>query len=121
MRRVLTAYALHSPEISYCQGMNVVVGMLLLVMKGEEELSVRIEEEAFQVFLVIVEELIPGYYAPGLPGLIQDQAIFERLMKSRHIPSRDPCLILTLTSFMKLRHTDLCENLESLGVPSSPF
>jgi len=81
-------YALHNPEVGYCQGMNVIVGMMLLVLP---------EKDAFYLLIVVVESILIGYYAPGLPGLIQDQAILQRLMETRH--------------------RDLCEHLDGLGVP----
>ena len=88
MRRVLSVYALHNPEVGYCQGMNVVLAMLLLVVE---------EEDAFFTLDTIVHEIMPGYYAPGLPGLIHDQRVLQKLMEKRH--------------------RDLCDHLDALGVP----
>ena len=34
-RRVLLAYAVHDPAVGYCQSLNFVAAMLLLVVRGE--------------------------------------------------------------------------------------
>ena len=39
LARVLTAWARHCPEVGYCQGLNTLAAMLLLVMPEETELS----------------------------------------------------------------------------------
>jgi hypothetical protein len=35
LRRVLKAYAMHNPEVGYCQSLNFLVGMMLLFMDEE--------------------------------------------------------------------------------------
>ena len=35
LRRILQAYALHNPELGYCQGMGMIVGILLMRMTTE--------------------------------------------------------------------------------------
>ena len=37
MRNVLMAYSVHDRAVGYCQSLNYIVGMLLLLMHGEEE------------------------------------------------------------------------------------
>lgn len=54
LRRTLAAYALHNPEVGYCQGMNFVAGLLLMFMD---------EEDAFYCLSVIVEDILPGYFS----------------------------------------------------------
>lgn len=54
LRRVLAAYALHNPDVGYCQGMNFVAGALLMFMD---------EEDAFWCLKAVVEEILTGYYA----------------------------------------------------------
>jgi len=44
---VLRAYALYNPEMEYCQGLNYVAGLLLMVFKDTEL--------AFRALTVIVE------------------------------------------------------------------
>lgn len=54
LRRVLTAFASHKPRIGYCQGMNRLAAVALLVLP---------EEEAFWCLVSIVDKIMPsGYY-----------------------------------------------------------
>ena len=51
--RVLQAYSAHNPTVGYCQGMNYVAGLLLLVMNG-------VEEQTFWLFDAMVSLLPPN-------------------------------------------------------------
>mmetsp|Transcript_11173 Transcript_11173/g.25001 ORF Transcript_11173/g.25001 Transcript_11173/m.25001 type:complete len:716 (-) Transcript_11173:6-2153(-) len=63
LRRILNAYATHSPHVGYCQGMNLLVGVLLLVSGGRED-------DCFRALNVIMEDLgMSGFYREGLPLL----------------------------------------------------
>lgn len=54
LRRVLTAYSEHNPKVGYCQGMNRLAAVALLVLP---------EEEAFWCLVTIVDDIMPkGYY-----------------------------------------------------------
>uniref|UniRef100_A0A6G1SM00 TBC1 domain family member 2A n=2 Tax=Aceria tosichella TaxID=561515 RepID=A0A6G1SM00_9ACAR len=54
LRRVLNAFAAHKPEVGYCQGMNRLAAVALLILP---------EEEAFWCLVSIVEKIMPsGYY-----------------------------------------------------------
>jgi hypothetical protein len=53
LRRVLQAFALHNTDVGYCQSLNFVAGMMLILMK---------EEEAFWLLLTVVEKLLPADY-----------------------------------------------------------
>ena len=58
LRRILSAFALHNPEMGYCQGLNFVAGFLLLIMG---------EEQAFWTLDVVVNEFLPpDYYSHTL-------------------------------------------------------
>jgi hypothetical protein len=37
LHRVLNSYALYNPEVGYCQSMNFIVGILLIMDVGEED------------------------------------------------------------------------------------
>lgn len=54
LRRVLTAYSEHNPKVGYCQGMNRLAAVALLVLP---------EEEAFWCLATIIDKIMPqGYY-----------------------------------------------------------
>lgn len=54
LRRVLIAYSEHNPKVGYCQGMNRLAAVALLVLP---------EEEAFWCLATIVDQIMPdGYY-----------------------------------------------------------
>jgi len=59
--RVLNAYASYNPDLGYCQGMNFVAGLLLLVSNFNEE-------ESFGVFVCLMDHLgLAGFYGDKLP------------------------------------------------------
>ena len=63
LQNICKAYANLNPEIGYCQGMNFIVGLLLLVSDGAEE-------ETFWVFAALMHDLeLSGLYAGGFPLL----------------------------------------------------
>lgn len=65
LHRVLNAYASYNPAVGYCQGMNFIAGLLLLV-------SEQNEEESFAVFVCLMDNpdyAISGFYRGKLPLL----------------------------------------------------
>lgn len=50
LRKLLFAYALHNPEVGYCQSLNFIAGMMLLFMDQEDAFwLIRCEVAAFQL------------------------------------------------------------------------
>ena len=70
LANVLGAYSHHNPDIGYCQGLNYVAGMLLLLMD---------EEWTFWMLAVICEDLCPRYYQQDMAGALVDQQILNDL------------------------------------------
>ena len=70
---VLLAFSNHNKSIGYCQGMNYVAGMFLLVTKSEDK--------AFWLMKTIIEDILPDYYSPNLPGLLTDIKVFTHLLR----------------------------------------
>lgn len=86
---VLIAYANHNKEIGYCQGLNYIAGLILLVTKNEEW--------TFWLLKVLVEKIISSYHTKTMVGLITDIAVLRELLMER-VP-------------------DVCEHLERCGLP----
>lgn len=82
LRRVLTALSFKFPHIGYCQGMNFVCGMLLLLLE---------EEDAFWVMVTILTVLTPTYYSGNLAGNMADQMVLEGLLRE-HLPACNEAL-----------------------------
>lgn len=60
LRRVLSAYALHNPDIGYCQSLNFLCGTMILLLS---------EEDSFYLLITMVEHLLPSdYYTPSMIG-----------------------------------------------------
>ncbi|KAI5860421.1 TBC-domain-containing protein [Durotheca rogersii] len=74
LSQVLRAYARHNPEVGYCQGMNLIAANLLLVMPSAED--------AFWVFVCIVERILPeGYYDHSLMASRADQHVLREYVR----------------------------------------
>lgn len=93
MRRVLTAFSRFDPELGYTQGMNFVVGILLLVL-GDDPLG---EERAFWLLVTLAQDIVRGYWEPSLKTVSGELAALEELLRAK-----DPAL---------------SAHLESLGCP----
>ncbi|KAJ3305729.1 hypothetical protein HDV03_001137 [Kappamyces sp. JEL0829] len=72
IRMVLQAYALHNPSLGYCQGMGMLVGILLMRMSPED---------AFWTLAAILDSYIPDYHSVNLYQLRVDAAAFEICFK----------------------------------------
>lgn len=63
LRRVLKAYANLNPKVRYCQGMNFIAGVILIVSKQSEE-------DSFWMFVWLMEDCgLCGFYMEGFPLL----------------------------------------------------
>ncbi|KAL7582557.1 uncharacterized protein LOC111904972 [Lactuca sativa] len=76
VRRVLVGYSFRDSDVGYCQGLNYVAAMLLLVMKTEEE--------AFWMLAVLLENvLVNDCYTDNLSGCHVDQRVFKDLLTKK--------------------------------------
>ncbi|KAL3697641.1 hypothetical protein R1sor_011717 [Riccia sorocarpa] len=76
LRRVLVAYSFRDSSVGYCQGMNYVAALLLLVMKTEED--------AFWMLAVLLENvLFSESFAEDLRGCHLAQRVFKDLLKKK--------------------------------------
>ncbi|KAG6551670.1 hypothetical protein Mapa_006757 [Marchantia paleacea] len=76
LRRLLTAYARHNPSVGYCQAMNFLAALLLLLMP---------EENAFWTLTGIIDDYFEGYYSEKMLEAQVDQLVFEDLVRE-HFP-----------------------------------
>lgn len=73
LRRVLVGYSFRDSYVGYCQGLNYVAALLLLVMKTEED--------AFWMLAVLLEDvLVNDCYANNLSGCHVEQRVFKDLL-----------------------------------------
>ncbi|KAL4581394.1 hypothetical protein LXL04_017608 [Taraxacum kok-saghyz] len=76
VRRVLVGYSFRDSDVGYCQGLNYVAAMLLLVMKTEEE--------AFWMLAVLLENvLVNDCYTDNLSGCHVEQRVFKDLLTKK--------------------------------------
>lgn len=76
LRRVLVGYSFRDSEVGYCQGLNYVAALLLLVMKTEED--------AFWMLAVLLENvLVSDCYTDTLSGCHVEQRVFKDLLAKK--------------------------------------
>ena len=90
LRNVLLAYAEHNPQVGYCQSMNFIAAVLLLVVD---------EESAWWCLAAIVERLMPGHFSQCMAMAIVDQGV--------------------LSDFLRIEDGQLVERLEEMQVAPS--
>ncbi len=73
LRRVLRAFAFHSPRIGYCQSLNFLTGLLLLFLP---------EEKAFWMLHIITTVYLPGTHEISLEGANVDLWVLMVALKS---------------------------------------
>eukprot|EP00929_Paragymnodinium_shiwhaense_P095929 TRINITY_DN5725_c0_g1_i2.p1 TRINITY_DN5725_c0_g1~~TRINITY_DN5725_c0_g1_i2.p1 ORF type:complete len:393 (-),score=83.30 TRINITY_DN5725_c0_g1_i2:226-1404(-) len=75
--RILSAYANLNPRTGYCQGMSLVVGMLLLVSDGQEV-------DVLKVLCNLMDRGLEGFYKERFPSLLRYQEAFDELLWEHH-------------------------------------
>nr|XP_006820829.1 PREDICTED: growth hormone-regulated TBC protein 1-A-like [Saccoglossus kowalevskii] len=70
---VLVAYGHHNSGVGYCQGLNFITGLLLLVVKDEEM--------TFFLLDILLDKLLPDYYTQDMIGLKTDQEVLGELVR----------------------------------------
>ena len=61
----------HNPQVSYCQSMNFLAAMLLLVVD---------EETAFWALAAVVERLMPGHFSSSMAMALVDQGVLSEFL-----------------------------------------
>ncbi|WOL13658.1 hypothetical protein Cni_G22431 [Canna indica] len=76
LRRVLVGYSFRDSDVGYCQGLNYVAALLLLVMKTEEDV--------FWMLAVLLEDvLVSDCYTDNLSGCHVEQRVFKDLLAKK--------------------------------------
>ncbi|XP_014441484.1 LOW QUALITY PROTEIN: TBC1 domain family member 2A [Tupaia chinensis] len=76
LRRVLLAFSWQNPTIGYCQGLNRLAAIALLVLEEEES--------AFWCLVAIVETIMPAdYYSKTLTASQVDQRVLQDLLSEK--------------------------------------
>lgn len=76
LRRILLAFSWENPSIGYCQGLNRIAGLLLLVL--------GCEEDSFWALKAVVENIMPlDYYTPSLVGSQADQLVLKDFLAEK--------------------------------------
>lgn len=70
---ILLAFAHQNKTVGYCQGLNYIAGLLLLVTKSEET--------AFWLLKVLIDKILPDYYTPTMDGLLTDIDVLAELVR----------------------------------------
>ena len=69
LKNILICYSIRNTSIGYCQGMNFIVGRLLLIMDNEEQV--------FWIFIQMIEKILPLIYYSDLAGIIIETTIID--------------------------------------------
>ena len=69
LKNILMCYSIRNTTVGYCQGMNFIVGRLLLIMDNEEQV--------FWIFIQIIEKILPLFYYSDLAGIIIETTIID--------------------------------------------
>jgi hypothetical protein len=73
LREVLILYSHHNPALGYCQSMNFLCGILLLLGLSNED--------CFWALAYLVEQFCDGYHSVTLHGLLRDVAVAGELLQ----------------------------------------
>ncbi|CAG5119981.1 unnamed protein product [Candidula unifasciata] len=73
LQNILEAISLSNPHIGYCQGMNFVAGLLLLIVKSEEK--------AFWLMDTLIQKILPDFYAPDMVAIRAEQDLLGEIVR----------------------------------------
>lgn len=72
LRNILIGYTLRNRAVGYCQSMNFIAAVLLLVVD---------EPTAFWCLAAIVERLMPGHFSSCMTMAVVDQGVLAELLR----------------------------------------
>lgn len=74
---VLVAIGHRNRTLGYCQGMGFVVGLMLLIMKAED----NFEEKVFWLMDTLINNILPNYYHPDMHAVKLDLEVLGELVR----------------------------------------
>ncbi|QDZ25980.1 Rab-GTPase-TBC domain-containing protein [Chloropicon primus] len=92
LMRVLKAYCRHHPDVGYCQGMNFVAGLFLIILTdanegGEaqprEEDDLLLESHSYWCFDSLCSRVLARYYTEDMVELQVDQLVMQQLLEEK--------------------------------------
>ena len=96
LKNILNCYSIRNSTIGYLQGMNFIVGRILLIIENEER--------AFWIFTQILEKLLPMNFFNELAGIIVDtyfmQICLEKYLPEIYFYIKNNNLQLTVNNFI---------------------
>lgn len=75
MQQVLEAFCIAHPDNGYCQGLNFLCGMLLIVT--------QCQEKSFWLLTVLTQEILPNYYSESMFEMRVDQQVIDGLVQHK--------------------------------------
>ncbi|XP_062575181.1 growth hormone-regulated TBC protein 1-A-like [Saccostrea cucullata] len=73
LSNVLIAVSHHNPDKGYCQGLNFIAGLLLLIVKDEESV--------FWLMDCLMNKILPDFYSPGMEAVKAEQELLGEIIK----------------------------------------
>lgn len=78
LSNVLKAYGRHHSDVGYCQGINYLVGILLIITRSEEK--------SFWLLTSMMEDILPSYYDKSMAHTLAELGVLDELVRDR-LPS----------------------------------
>lgn len=73
LRNVLVAASLYNPDKGYSQGLNFIAGLLLLIVKDEENV--------FWLMDSLMNNILPDFYSPGMEAVRAEQELLGEIIR----------------------------------------
>ena len=83
LRDVLWAFAVHKPEIGYCQSMNFLAAFFISVFGSAKKSFYALVQLIDSPTSPYIGLHVPGYYAPGMRQLLTDIGVLEVMSQKR--------------------------------------
>lgn len=119
MQHVLEAFCITHPKNGYCQGLNFLTGMLLIVTNDEEQ--------TFWLLKQLTECILPDYYSHDMFAMTVDQQVIDRLVQQkmpalhRHLEDNGVSIALISTKWFICLFADVLPTETVLRIWDSLF